>query len=206
MSQPATIHALSISLLVIANILFITVVSVTGHDRLHGENAILENFQVLLLTTGGALYLWLSGKVSTADKYLYRGLALLSASFVLRELDLELLPVPALVQSLGSGFGRNLLLTLLWGWLFYAWFNRVADKRRFIFAFLQSRSCLLLTSALLLLIGSALLDRGLVVPGQARLFEELAETNAYLLMLLPALSIVWRMDATQPALQSITYR
>ena len=76
---------------------------------------------------------------------------------------------------------------MLWGWFLFTWFDQVSGKRRFITELLLTRSCQLLIPAALLLLCSALLDRGLIGLEQPQLFEELAETNAYLIMLLPAL-------------------
>ncbi|GAB5498647.1 MAG: hypothetical protein PsegKO_09580 [Pseudohongiellaceae bacterium] len=173
---------------VLVNSLFVYLVMAMGLDWVHSENALLENLQASLLAVSSIFYLWLAGKTGSPEKFLHLTLALLSFSFISRELDLERLPVPLFVQLVGSGFGRNLLLTLLWTWLLVILLKKVADKRQFIADYLLTPNCLLLAFALSLLIFSALIDRQLVPLEEARLFEELAETNAYIFVLLPALS------------------
>lgn len=112
MSQHLGNPLLSLSFLLLGNCLVVYGVIVQDHEQIHGENSLLENLQVLLLATGAFLYLWLSGKALTSARFLYLALALLSFSFILRELDLEQLPVPGFIQLLGSGMVRNILLAV----------------------------------------------------------------------------------------------
>ena len=188
-SQTASMKlTMGAAFIALVNSLFAYLVMAMGLDWVHSENALLENLQVSILAISGIVYLWLGGKAGATEKFLHLALALLSFSFISRELDMERLPVPAFVQLVGSGAGRNLLLTVLWTWLLVTLFKKVADKRQFIADYLLTPGCLLLAFAFSLLIFSALIDRQLIPLKEARLFEELAETNAYILVLLPALS------------------
>jgi hypothetical protein len=67
------------------------------YEYLHSENAFLENLQV-----------------SFNERLIYLAIALLSFSFLLRELDMEHLSIPSIFQMLGSGLGRKELLVSLW--------------------------------------------------------------------------------------------
>ncbi|MFT4863318.1 MAG: putative neutral ceramidase superfamily lipid hydrolase [Pseudohongiellaceae bacterium] len=83
------------------------------YEYLHSENAFLENLQVsfLILAVIGFLFLTIA---PTNERLIYLAIALLSFSFLLRELDMEHLSIPSIFQMLGSGLGRKELLVSLW--------------------------------------------------------------------------------------------
>lgn len=157
------------------------------HHHIHGENALLENLQALFLGFATALFL-LPSTCNAANAFLNKAFALLCFSFLLRELDLERLGLPAVIAQLGSGTGRKLLLAFLWGWLMHNYVRSVQNKPGFLRQLLSSWKFALMLLVLALLAVSAMMDKELLAVAQPRLYEEMAETNAYFLMLI--LSVV----------------
>ena len=84
-----------------------------GNQGLYGENGLLENIQAILLALG--TFLFLAPPQYNAYSSLRYALALLCFSFLLRELDVEQMDIPVILQALGSGRGKRVLLLLLWG-------------------------------------------------------------------------------------------
>ena len=74
---------------------------------IYQENSWLENAQVALLFAGFVVCLVTLIKGGRADKLALGFCTFLTYSFLLRELDVETLNVPAWVVSIGSGSGRN---------------------------------------------------------------------------------------------------
>ncbi len=170
-----------------ANGIFAYLVIFFEYHHLHDENSLMENVQALLLATGCFCYLLLLAGNTRNVRLINGALSLLCFSFTLRELDIEHLPVPALIRLLGSGHGRTILLLFLWGFLFRFWIVSIPEKKKFVVNFVQTRKFYLLFLALLMLIGSALIDSKTISIPHPRLFEELLEINAYFLIVLPAL-------------------
>ena len=167
------------------NIVFAVLVIVFDYHHLHGENALLENLQGLFLM-GSALAYFRLAILSSGDTSLAcLGAGMLCFSFFTREVDLELLPVIEHVGFLFQGTGRTILLLFLWS--LYAWFVVTHGGFKSHIKRLRGGKYLnnFIVCFLLLVIG-AIFDRGLFLVGYSRLFEELAETNAYLVLALPA--------------------
>lgn len=157
------------------------------HHEVHGENALLENLQAAFLALAALLYL-VPTAANAANNFLNKAFALLCFSFLLRELDLEHLGLPNVIAQLGSGTGRKVLLLALWGLLLFGFVRNIGDKRGFVRQLLRSYKFALMIVVLILLGLSAVMDKELLPLTPARLYEELAETNAYFLMLV--LSVV----------------
>lgn len=172
------------SLLVI-NLLVLGLVIGFEYHHLHNENALFENIQGFLLITAAVGYFWLARYSSGDTRLASFGASLLCFSFFTREVDLELLPVIEHVGFLVHGTGRTLMLLALWS--LYA---------RLVFAqggFKSHIQCLrggkylhCFTLCFIFLIVGAIFDRGLFLIEYSRLFEELAETNAYFVLAMPA--------------------
>ncbi|MFK7830221.1 MAG: hypothetical protein AB8B57_10615 [Congregibacter sp.] len=157
----------------------------------HAENSLLENFQAACLASCVLAYLCLMP--ATQDQRLvFMAVALLCFSFLLRELDLERLNVPLFLQTLGSGRGRVLLLASLWISLIAYTLRSIDLKILSLEKVLRSRMFRLLAAAFGLLLVSALMDKNVFGLVHSRLFEELLEANAYLLIMLPLTSITAR--------------
>ncbi len=159
----------------------------TQYDAsVHAENALLENIQASSLGFAAFAYLVLR-PTSAGERVVYLGLALLSFSFMLRELDLDRMNVSLFLQTLGSGSGRVLLLSALWTSLgVYAW-KSIPAKLQFVRMCLTSQVFVVLSMTFCLLVFGAMMDKKIFSLAEARLLEELFETNAYFLLLMPVL-------------------
>lgn len=174
--------------LTLLNGLVIHMIRLKGYHQLHAENGLLENAQAFLLMLAILTYAVLSMRETVPLSLLHQSLALLSFSFLLRELDLELLPLPLVVRLLGSGLGRTILLLALWMAMAWKWIGCIKDKRGFTRRWFYNRSFLLLMIAAQLLMLSELIEKNIFLLPDPQLFEEMAESNAYLLLLLAAFS------------------
>jgi hypothetical protein len=151
------------------------------------ENGLLENMQVAIL--GIILLIGLTGLFRQRSKpelkLFSAGLVLLSLNMILRELDVEDMNVPAWVIWIGSGTGRDLLLTAAWLGLlgFCAGHRRLAMEA--LRPALAPRVWIWLAAAAVLLLLGLPFDHKLMEPEQAQLAEELFECAGYL-ALLPA--------------------
>lgn len=163
----------------------------------HDEDHVFESLQALLLGAGvllGSLLLRHSGR----EFLVWAALALLAFSLLLREIDLDQMPVPALLQALGHGKGRAVLLLPLWLGLGVGFWRLGSGRWGWLREVLRSPlfRCQLL--ALALLLGSALIDRKLLPLEHPRLVEELLEIDAYLFMIWPALYRLLRLRQPTP--------
>ena len=168
------------------NLLFCLLVISYGYHHLYSENALLENLQGVLLLLSTVAYFRLASRSLGHLRSAYFGTALLCFSFFTRELDLELLPVIEHVGFLFHGIGRTLMLLALW--LFY--FVMVVRQGGFklhVSNLLASKYLHYFILCFVLLVIGAFFDKEILNIKYGRLFEELAETNAYLFLALPAL-------------------
>lgn len=193
------LNSLGLGGVVVLNLVSATSVVAFEYHHLHDEDHLFENLQALLLGIGvlsGSLLMRSSGR----DVLVWAGLALLSFSLLLREIDLDQMPVPGVLRALGTGEGRALLLVPLWlalGLAFWrlgtgrwAWLREVVRSPVF--------RCQLLAFALLL--AGAVIDRKLLGIDHPRLAEELLEINAYAFMIWPALHRLLRPQPASPVL------
>jgi hypothetical protein len=155
-------------------------------DVFHSENAALENAQVVFLVISTLGFLFIMPFRDT-EKPVHIAISLLCLSFILRELDLEDLNVSPFIKLLGSGQGRVLLLASLWTLLAFYGCRAIKNKTHYLKTFFSSPLFSMLLTAFLMLIASAVLDKKIFNIGQSRFFEELAETNAYILISLPVI-------------------
>lgn len=162
-----------------------------GSSGFHAENGTLESLQASLLVLGCLLYslsFFLGGgRLSAAvdESWISRGSALLCLSFFVREVDLETLSLPALLVIPWVGNGRTLTLCLLWGFFIFAMARSRASTTSLVQASIEQRLMHCFALAAVLLCSGAVFDRGLVGGDSARFFEELLETNAYMMLMLP---------------------
>ena len=186
----------------VTNLVVIASVIASGRHDVHAENALFENIQAVCLIFSAILYAASSLRNKSTERVELMGLALLCFSFSLREIDIELIGLPQLIEQLLVGNGRTASLLVLWsGYLAFLFRQPVNLSELIHRQFDSGLSRYLFVSAGLLLTG-ALIDRGLFTPGHPRLFEEMLEVNAYLLLFIPAAkSIV--TSARQPQDNSI---
>lgn len=171
--------------LLVLNLVFAGLVIAFEYHHLHGENAFLENLQGFFLLTSALAYFRLA-RHSTGDTGLaYVGASMLCFSFFTREIDLELLPVLEHFGFLFHGTGRTILLLVLWSFYAKLVINSGGFKSH-IQCLRGSKYLHNFSFCFLLLIVGAVFDKALFLVDYSRLFEELAETNAYLVLALPA--------------------
>lgn len=184
--NPELLHSIAVgALLFVVNMVFAYDVVIYEHHHVHAENALLENLQAAFLGLGVVTFLLTKARYHFP--ILNHCLALLCFSFMLRELDVERLGLPRLIVLLGSGTGKYLLLGLLWLWV-TGRFIRCMQEPGFTRTLLASTQWHILLTVLGLLAVSTIMDREWLSLELSRLVEELAETNAYLLMLSSSIS------------------
>lgn len=169
-----------------------SLVSGIGRENagIYSENGFLENAQagLLMLVLGlfafKAASLYRGHKKGTrfdgaeGDPLVGCCYAYLSLGFFLREVDPERMNLPRLLQTLGSGTGRDILMTALFGGLAF-WGLRQWDLyRKLVPSFLRSRLGTFTFVSFGLLLVASLFDQMSLV-AYATLVEELLELAAY---------------------------
>ncbi len=149
------------------------------HDStIYAENGLLENMQALLLTVSSVLFLTPLVLQRKPVKLILLFCALLSCSFALRELDIERFPVHNFLILIGSGTGRNIILSVAFAaLLLYAGF-RFSYYWHAGMTFLRSRSGLLLILAGLFLVIGTLFEKSDWMVYHV-FYEEISELYAY---------------------------
>lgn len=178
-----TIVLLSLLVMVCLNILASYWVFYSGMSQLHAENNLLENIQVtlLVLTTVISLtHLLHAGKYHHAFALF---LALFCFSSILRELDVETFSIPEILILLGSGTGKHIMLASLWLSLTgYSVINYQKIKPQYWRDLILEKSTLVIFLGGWLLIFGGLFDRRIIDVYHYQFYEELLETNGYLLI------------------------
>ena len=186
----------------IANLAVIASVIASDLHGVHAENALFENIQAVCLISAALLYALSSFGNKSTDRIELMGLALLCFSFSLREIDIELFGLPPLIEQFFVGKGRTATLLVLWGGYLALLLRQPIGfvdliKRQFdsgLVAYLLIAACLLVCGAVF--------DRGILMLNHPRLYEELLEVNAYLLLFIPAAKAI-RAVARKPQDQSV---
>lgn len=157
---------------------------VIGHEMtwLHKENGLLENMQVILLiVTMVAFFLQLYCRKDSHRIFPLAG-AFLCLFFIFRELDVEKLDVPQILILLGSGTGRNILMSGVGaGLLIYAVMN-FRTIRTFLPQFFFEIPSLTIFAGVLFLVSGWLFDKGAIDTVHHQFFEEILEVTGYYLM------------------------
>lgn len=169
-----------------ANLVVIASVIASGLHGVHAENGLFENIQAVCLIFAALLYALSSFGNKSTDRMELMGLALLCFSFSLREIDIELVGLPPLIEQFLVGKGRTATLLVLWsGYLALLLRQPIGlvdlIKRQFdsgLVGYLLIAACLLACGAVF--------DRGILMLNHPRLYEELLEVNAYFLLFIPA--------------------
>ena len=186
----------------IANLAVIASVIASDLHGVHAENALFENIQAVCLIFAALLYALSSFGNKSTDRIELMGLALLCFSFSLREIDIELFGLPPLIEQFFVGKGRTATLLVLWGGYLALLLRQPIGfvdliKRQFdsgLVAYLLIAACLLVCGAVF--------DRGILMLNHPRLYEELLEVNAYLLLFIPAAKAIMAV-ARKPQDQSV---
>jgi hypothetical protein len=195
----STGHAvIAFSALIAADLLFYYQVEIIRNVKIFKENQLLENMQALLIFIAGLSYAQAVLYVRKCHRLLPLGGALLSVSFLLRELDVEKFDVPRWVAFLfGSGIGRNTLLVCLWLMLAVFLVKNHKHCLPVALGLLTHRTGLFAILCGLLLIIGSLFENQVFNVETYQFYEELAEMNGYYFLLLSSLNLY--LDLAQRA-------
>lgn len=174
---------LSLLAMVCMNVLTYYWVINSGMSQLHAENNLLENIQVTLLALTTIVFL--THLLHTGRYHHFFALcgALFCFSAILRELDVETFAIPEILILLGSGTGKRVMLVSLWLFFIgYIVFNYQKIKPRFWYDLIFEKATLVIILGGCLLIFGDLFDRRIIDVHHRQFYEELLETNAYLLI------------------------
>jgi hypothetical protein len=178
------------SALIATDLFFYYQVEIIGNLKVFKENQLLENLQALLIFIAGLSYSQAVPYVGKCRRLLPLGGALLSISFLLRELDVEKFDVPRWAAFLlGSGIGRNSLLTILWLSVVFLF---VRNRRHYLplaLGLLTHRTGIYAILSGVLLITGSLFEEQVFNVKMYQFYEELAEMNGYFFLLLSALNL-----------------
>lgn len=150
------------------------------------ENGFLENMQVAFLTLGMLGFLF-NCFANNLKSFAFFG-ALICLSFILREIDVELLDIASIIKTLGSGQGRNILMaTLFIISITLILRGNVNDDLNVLF---KSNFIIVIIFAGLFLISSWIFDQKIIQTASNLLIEEISEVNAYSLIFIST-AVFW---------------
>jgi len=167
--------------MLIINILFLTIAYQLPQSI--QEDHIYENVQVLCLFISMVIFLYASFMRD------FKSIAFLSAVtcflFILRELDVENFDIPHIFILLFSGTGKKMLFAFLILLSLY-FVKKSYEVKHIIKNFIPDMNPFIILLALLFVI-SWVFDKEIFDTPYNLLFEELAETNAYFIIIAAAL-------------------
>jgi len=179
---------LSLLAMVCMNILTYYWVINSGMSQLHAENNLLENIQVTLLALTTIAFLTHLFHTGRYHHFFALCGALFCFTAILRELDVETFAIPEILILLGSGTGKRVMLVSLWLFLIgYIVFNYQKIKPRFWYDLIFEKATLVIILGGCLLIIGDLFDRRIIIVHHRQFYEELFETNGYLLIWIGAI-------------------
>lgn len=152
---------------------------------IYAENGLLENIQIILLAISCIVFLIPIAIEKKPEKLILLFCSLLCYSFILRELDVEILDVNNTIKFVCSGVGRYTTLSVAFIALFsYAAF-RFSYYTNASVSFIRSKSGILLMSGgLFLIVGDLFEKRSTII--HHVYWEELFELCGYCFILLSA--------------------
>jgi hypothetical protein len=151
--------------------------------HVYAENALIENIQACLIATAGILYLATAILEKRSCKLIIMFCSLLCFTFLLRELDVENFDIPHALILIGSGVGRNVILSgafiaiLIYAVLKFSYY-KVATV-----VFVKSKPGWMLTTG-----GVFLLTGNFFEKNHCLFLEEMSELFGYILILLSSIS------------------
>jgi hypothetical protein len=154
-------------------------------NTIYAENGPLENLQSILLAISCIVFLAPIALKREQEKLILLFCSLLCCSFVLRELDVQHLDVPSALKFIGSGVGRDTILTVAFMALFCFAAFRFSYYKKASILFLGSKSgILLMLGGLLLIVGNLFQKSDSIIHNV--FFEEAFELCGYCFILLSA--------------------
>jgi hypothetical protein len=177
----------AISIFLLVDIILTYLIFIKGNSHVYQENELIENLQAILLTISCIVFLIYSPFVERSLSLIPLSLSLLCFSFLLRELDVEDFAIPAFFRLIGSGTGRNVMLSVLWIFtITYMVFSSL-PFRKIISSYLSSKSGVMLLICAGFLIAGALFDSGIIGLEYSTFYEEFLELNGYYMLLMGSL-------------------
>lgn len=157
-------------------------------EYIYQESGPIENLQVIAVIISGILFLRILSRHEKHQKFILLSCFLLCTHILLREIDVEDYDIPRFLIILGSGTGRNILLSIAWlSLIAYAGINYRYYSSRFRL-YLTSPMGVLLTLCAAFVLVSTILDSNAIKFTHKKFYEEIIELNAYCMLLLSALA------------------
>lgn len=192
-------RVVAISILLIINMVCAYFMFVNGNDYIYKENGPMENLQAILLVISCIVFLTSSLHLEKHQKLVLLSCFLLCFSFLLREIDIEAFDIHSFLILIGSGVGRNIMLSIAWICIaIYAGFNYRYYRGKLGLYILSETGILLMIGAAFFIVGD-LFDRKIIKVTYNTFYEELAELNGYYF-------ILWGALVSRSSLQGITNR
>ena len=154
-----------------------------GDTSIHAENHFIENMQAAVCAMSMFCFLaaaFVNGEKAKAIPLFF---AVLSLAFILREVDVERLDVPEIFKTLGSGNGRNILISALFVGVFAAAFMSFKFYLGAVFKFVRTKAFHWGVAAAAVLVLSDIVERMQSVP-HYEFWEETLELVGYTLFLI----------------------
>ena len=156
-----------------------------GNSSIHAENHFLENAQVAACVLAMLVFLGAAFAGGEKAKAIPLFFAVLAFAFILRELDVERLDLPKFCRDLGSGIGRNILVSALFVGVFAMAFLKFKFYLNAAFKFMRMRAFYWGVMAAAVLLLSDITERTHPV-SHYEFWEETLELAGYTLFLIAA--------------------
>lgn len=169
-------------------------VFVLENVQVYAENGPIEIMQASLIAISCFLFITPLALKKNSEKLTHLFCFWLSYSFIVRELDIERLDAHDLLVLIGSGIGRNIILTVGFISLTGYALSKFTYYKAVGLAFLKSKTGLLLMLGGLFLVIGTLFEMSSSI-NQNVLFEELFELGGYSFILISALSLNFSSSA-----------
>jgi len=156
-----------------------------NNSSIYMENGFLENIQVLFLSLSCIIIFYLIVYQKRADKLFLSLFFLTCLTFILREIDVEDFNIPYVLIFIGSGVGRNVMLTIGFLIIFFCIMFHVKHYKGVLRRYLMSRECVLVATAGMFLCLGEVIEKSLLV-SHNMFWEEMSELIGYGLILLSA--------------------
>lgn len=161
------------------------------HDNqihIYAENSLIENIQACLLAVASIIYLAAAALEKRSDKLILMFCFLLCLGFLLRELDVERFDIPYALIFIGSGTGRNVILTAAFVVMLICALLKLTHYKMAAVEFVKSRpGWLLIVGGVFLLIGQ-FFEKSNAISRHHVFLEEINELFGYFLILSSAIS------------------
>lgn len=154
-------------------------------SSVYRENGWLENIQVLLLLLSCIIILRSIVYQSRTDKLLLSLFFLTCLTFILREVDVEDFNIPYVLIFIGSGVGRNVMLTIGFLTISFCVISHAEHYKGILRRYLMSMECALVATAGVFLCLGVVIEKSLLI-SHNMFWEEMSELVGYGLILLAA--------------------